>query len=499
MSAAFPRRSRFVAGAMWSSAGVVAQSAAQFVVLAVLARLLVPADFGVITASLIVVGFARLATTEGVVGPAVTQMQDLRTEHVGAAFVLSMGTGALATVAVWAASPAVVALFDMPALLDVTRVLSLSLGLQSFGAVPLALLLRELKFKSVALVDVGSYLIGYAFIGCLLAALGAGVWSLVGAYLGQSAIQTVALLLLRRHPVTWRLRWAPAKQILTFGSGHTLGRYLNYAALQGDFFIVGRYMSDVLLGVYGRAYQLATAPALLLGGVLDKTLFPTLAARQGSPERLVANYLRAVRLNASLTAPAAAVLTVLAPELVDVLLGPGWDATVLPLQILAVTLTFRAGYKVADAMAKARGAVFNRAGRQALYAVAVIGGAYAAYPYGIAAVAGAVSLAITANYLIMGGLAVRLAGASWLDFLVSHGRGLLIGALTAAGAWSGASLARWYELPNLLAVVLGAVGGAVVCGGAAALRPRLVLGADLLWFLGQLRSRRAHSTATGRP
>jgi PST family polysaccharide transporter len=386
-------------------------------------------------------------------------------------------------------APAVAAFFEMPPLVDVTRALAVTLVVQSFATVPLALLLRSLRFKAVAVADIVSYGVGFAAVGCLLAVSGAGLWALVGAYIGQATIQTAMLVAYRRHAIRWTApRWA-MRDLLIFGSGHTLGRYLNYAALQGDFVVVGRCISDGALGVYGRAYQLATAPAMIVGGVLDKVLFPTLSARQDEPARLANDYRRAVGLSVSTTAPLGVLLALLAPEFVMVILGSGWTGVVVPLQILALTLVFRTGYKVADSLAKATGAVFSRAARQALYAVAVVAGAYAAHPWGLPAVAVAVSAAILLNYVAGAALGRRLTALGWLAFAAAHGRGLFFALLTAVGGGVATALARFAALPAVATIAVGTLGALLVVVGPAAIRPRLILGDDLLWLLEQLTRR----------
>lgn len=129
-------RSLSVTGALWSAGGTATLALGQFVVLAVLARVLVPADFGVVTASLVLVGLARLATSEGVVGPALTQRKDMTEQHVHAAFLLSLGTGFFAAAVSCLLAPAVAAFFEMPPLVDVTRALAVTLVVQSFATVP---------------------------------------------------------------------------------------------------------------------------------------------------------------------------------------------------------------------------------------------------------------------------------------------------------------------------------------------------------------------------
>jgi PST family polysaccharide transporter len=468
---------------------VATQALGQFAVLAVLARLLTPADFGVVTASLIIIGFARMATTEGIVGPAVTQRPRLTDRHVRAAVMLSLVTGVLISGAVWLLAPWFADFFQKPPLTDVTRALTAVLLLQSLSSVPQALLLRRLDFRRVAITDIVSFLFGFAAVGTGLAVAGAGIWALVGAYVSQALLQAVMLLWMQRLAAPWRWGWKQVRELLAFGSGNTLARYLNYAALQGDFIVVGRYMSAADLGAYGRAYQIATGPAILLGGVIDKVLFPTLATRQADRHRLARDYQRSVSLTVSLTAPIAAVVIVVAPELVRILLGSGWDAVTLPLQILMVTLTLRTGYKLSDALAKATGAVYSRAWRQAIYAAAVIGGALLMHTHGLPAVAAAVAVAIVLNYLVMAALSLKLTGLGWVEFLRAHVQGLVIAVGMGLVTLAVAVTTRSVGLSDLAVLLMSSVAGLAAGAGLAAAAPRRILGEDAHWLLGQLRLR----------
>lgn len=483
-------RSRSIAGVAWTTVGVTTQAVGQFTVLAVLARYLTAEEFGVVTAALVVIGLGRV-TTEGVIGPALTQRQRLSDEDVAVGFVLSVAAGVLVTAILFALAPAIAALFDMPQLVSVGRALSLVLLVQTLSAVPLALLLRELRFKRVAVAELLSFAVGFAPLGVGLAVTGHGVWSLVGAYAGQATVHAVALVLLRPHRVALRVRWSVAGGLLSFGGAHTAARYLNYVALQADFVIVGSLMSAAALGVYGRAYQLATTPATLLGNAVDKVLFPVLASHQDDAPRMAANLRRAVALTVALTAPLGAVMVVLGPEAVRVVLGPGWSEVVLPFQVLAAALALRTAYKLGDAVAKATGAVASRAWRQGVYALLVVVGCWAAHAHGLAAVAAAVAGAIVVNYLLMSALALDRTGLAWSAFLAAHGRGVMLAAVAGLAAWLAASAARGQDLPALVVLLIGLAAAAAAVLGPAAVWPARVLGADLHWLLMQLRGRRA--------
>lgn len=75
------------------------------------------------------------------------------------------------------------------------------------------------------------------------------------------------------------------KELLIFGGGFTLGKIGNTLALQGDNFVIGRWLGAEALGLYGRAYHLMVTPATLFGTVTDKVLFPAMAKVQGDQGR----------------------------------------------------------------------------------------------------------------------------------------------------------------------------------------------------------------------
>jgi O-antigen/teichoic acid export membrane protein len=474
-----------VGGVLGSSLVVAAQAVGQFALLAILARLLTPADFGVVGASLIVTGIAR-TFTEGLVGPAVTQRQTLRAEHVRTAFALSVFTGVAAMLLIMASAPTFAAWFRIPALGPIARGLSLVFLIQSLAVVPLSLLQRELRFRELAKIEMASFLVGFAVVGVALALLHAGPWALVGAHVGQNAVKAALLLRLRPHERSLRVDRRAARDLLSFGGGHTVAKALNHVALQGDYVVVGRWLSAAALGVYGRAYELAATPAILLGTVLDYVLFPKMSSFQDDRSRLRRSYLVATSLSSTLMTPVLVLAVVLAPEVVAVVLGSGWEAVVVPLQVLACGLLWRTAYKLSDSLAKAAGAVAPRAWRQGVYAALVVSGALVGSRWGVTGVAIAVLIAILVNYLLMASLSLRIVALSWPDFARAHVRGVLMALTIGSVAVVISETLRGLGAADAL-VLLAAGGGALIPLLLLAVTgPRWVMGDDLRWLLARI-------------
>ena len=476
---------RTLSGFFWMSLGSGAQAILQLVVLMILARLLSPADFGVVAAALVVLGFSVIFSQLGV-GPAIVQRNTLEPEHLRMAFTLSVLFGLVLTALIWMFAVEISNFFRISDLTPVMRVMSLMFLFQSISIVSESLLQRELKFRNLAAIDVISFAIGFGGFGVVLAIMNYGVWSLVAAYLAQTVLKTVILLFSQPHPKKPILHKQAFLDLMNFGGGFTLARIGNYLAGQGDNLVVGRYLSAEALGVYGRSYQLMSVPASLFGQVVDKVLFPAMAKVQQEPKRLEKAFRRGVALIALMILPSSAVLYFLAPELVYVMLGPDWNGVVVPFQIFSIGMLFRTSYKMSDSISRATGAVYRRAWRQAVYALLVIGGAYYGQQWGLAGVASGVLGAITINFLLMAELSLSLAKMKWRHFIAAHGSAILLTIIITPEIWWIANLLRELRFSAIEILILATLIILLSVFFLALLFPRLILGKDGLWMMQTL-------------
>jgi PST family polysaccharide transporter len=477
---------RTVVGMFWTASGKAARAALQLLVLVVLARLITPADFGVVSAALVVIGFSAIFAQLGL-GPAIVQRPALEPRHLRSAFAASLYFGLLLGVIIWATAPLVAQFFHMASLEPVLRALAWIFPIRSLGVVSESLLQREMRFDWLASREVASFALGYGLVGWLLALRGWGVWALVAANLAQTASNTVLLLIGRRPPFAlWPERQA-FRELAYFGGGFTAARIANFLAVQGDKLVVGRWLGASALGIYGRAYQLMSVPASGLGDVLDAVLFPAMASVQHNTQQLALVYRRGVSLIALLVLPTSVLLFGLAPELVSVLLGPRWSDVVVPLQILAIGMLFRTSYKMSDSIARATGAVYRRAWRQGLYAALVMGGSWVGQHWGIPGVAVGVLVAVTVNFLVMAHLSLAVTGLSWGPIVRAHVPALLLSAACAIALWGVLAPLREWQVSQVLRLL--AAGGATLVAALALAwtAPKVFVGDDGLWMLRTLR------------
>src|SRR5215813_6191713 len=164
----------------WRSAGAILQIGLQFIVGIVLMRLLSPEAFGVGGMVLMVIGFVKLVGDMGF-NVAIVQRTSLTQEHIRVAFTSCISIGIVLFSVLWLVAPAIARLFMHDELASILRAIAIAFVFSAMSATPIAVLRRELKFRTLAGIETASYFVGYGLVGIALAMTGFGVWSLVAA------------------------------------------------------------------------------------------------------------------------------------------------------------------------------------------------------------------------------------------------------------------------------------------------------------------------------
>jgi PST family polysaccharide transporter len=423
--------SRTARATQWRLASVLVSTLARLAIGILLARLLTPADFGTVALAYVVLGFVSPLNDLGI-GAALVQRVELTDRHLRVAFTSSLGLGLAVALGMVAAAPAAARVLGDTAVAPVLRTLSLAFVMSSTATVAGAMLQRQLDFKRQSFVDTGSHLLGYGGVAITLALLGYGVWSLVWGALVQALVAAIAQLVIVQHPVRPLLAHRELRDLLHFGFGSTVNALVSYAALNGDNFVVGRWIGAAGLGLYSRAYGLMNLPHTLFASVVTRVLFPAFSRAQGDPARLRRAYLLVTGLTAMIAAPAMATLAVAAPYLVPGLYGPHWSGVVIPLQILCFAGYFRAVYHLGGVVLRSVGWVYRWLPLHAVYAGLVLGLASAGSRYGLAGVATGVAVAILYMFVATGQLALSATGTSWAVYVLAQ-RGAIVTAGAACG------------------------------------------------------------------
>jgi O-antigen/teichoic acid export membrane protein len=321
-------------GMGWTGGFRVVQIALQFVFAAVLARLLVPRDFGLIAALAVFTGFGIIFTDLGI-SPAIVQRQVVEERHLSSAFWLNLAMGVALTLVTMALAPALAAFYNEPPLVALTLVSAPALLLSSLSAVQNAILDRQMDFRKLSLIETTAQLTGNV-VAIVMALTGFGVWSLVALALVQPGLRAALLW----FSVTWRPRLRPERAALRelweYGGGYTYSRALTYWAGNADNLLIGRFVGVNPLAFYNRAYNLMVLPNATIGAVTSRVMIPALSRLQHEKERVRRIYLDSIGLITVLMFPLVLGLLVLSHPFILAIYGPKWAPVAPLLQILCV-------------------------------------------------------------------------------------------------------------------------------------------------------------------
>ena len=306
---------------------------------AVLARILGPGPFGQAIIASTIYGFVALFVNGGF-SQALIQQRDLAPLQVRRTFTTQVGMGIVMTLIVAVLAPFLARQFHTPAATPVIRAMSLIITFQAIGLVSAALLRRQMRFKAVQYAGIASYIVGYVAIGLPLALHGAGVWSLVAAYLAQSLFNTVLLYVAVRH--TLLLSFHFPDRSTSFGGAVIGSNLMNWGHSNLDNLASSR-LGPFSLGLYGRACNLAYQPVTALATTVQSVLLSAAAKVQHRPELLRSVVLSMLALVFGLIGPAYVTLALIPDTAILGLYGTKWVESVPLMVPLALAMPFWGG------------------------------------------------------------------------------------------------------------------------------------------------------------
>jgi O-antigen/teichoic acid export membrane protein len=305
----------------------------------VLARLLVPADFGLLALATLAVVLFTIFATLGLSGAMVVR-QDLDPRAMGTVLSLLIVQGAALALLLVALSPVAAELFDEPRLSGLLAAMSTVVLLSGFTLFYETALQRELEFRRRFLVNMVKSVV-YAAVAILLAVAGAGVWSLVIGQIAATIAYGAVLYPLSPYRVRPAFDRAEARSVFRAGRGFLLQGTLEMLERNADYIAIGKLLGSGALGLYSMAYRLSELPYQSISEPIAAVTFPAFARMRHRGENVAAPYLSALRMVALITCPVGVFLSAAADPLTTALLGEKWLGMIGPLSILGLWAAFR--------------------------------------------------------------------------------------------------------------------------------------------------------------
>lgn len=321
-----------VKGVGWSFVDNIANQGITFLVGLVLARILTPAEYGVMAMVTIFIAISNSIVDSGFSNALIRKIKIERIDY-NTVFYFNLVVSLFLYLVLFLCAPVISTFFKEPILIDVMRVIGWILVINALAIIPRTILVRNVDFKTQTKVSLISSVLS-GIIGIGMALTGFGVWSLVGQQLSRQLLNTTFLWFFCRWRPVWEFSVRSFRELFGFGSKLLLSGLLNTIYKDIYALVIGRYYSAADLGQYTRASQFNTIFSSNLTTVVQRVSYPVLSSIQNEDMRLREAYRRVIKVTMLVTFACMLGLAAVAEPLLVLLIGEKWLPAVYFLQII---------------------------------------------------------------------------------------------------------------------------------------------------------------------
>lgn len=329
-------KEKTVKGVFWSSIDRFSSQGIQFIFSILIARMLLPSDYGVIAMLGIFLAVSQSFIDSGF-GTALVQKIDRTETDFSTVFYFNILVACFFYGLLWIISPYIASFYDIPLLESVTKAVALTLIFNALGGIQNAKLTIAIDFKTRAKISL-MCTISTGIIGLIMAYKGYGVWALVTQNIANSILNATLLWLFVRWIPQRTFSMQSFRQLFGFGSKLLASGLLDTIYNNIYPLVIGKFFSASTLGVYSRASSLAQYPSSNLTSVLQSVTFPVLSSIQNDEERLGNAYRRLLRMSVFIIFPLMIGLSAVADPFIRLVLTDKWEGAIYLLQIVCFSM-----------------------------------------------------------------------------------------------------------------------------------------------------------------
>jgi O-antigen/teichoic acid export membrane protein len=323
---------RIARGGLWILVLRISNRLLQFVALLVLARLLVPEDFGLMGVTLVTIAAFEIFSVSGLREALVQRKGDVES-YIETAWTANLIRAATCCLILLLAAPAISSFFEDERITLLLRVMSISLMLKAFTNFRVLYFEKELDFKREFIYQVTGTVAQVA-VSVSVAVATRSVWSLVAGYISGEFVRLIASYLLIRSRPRLRIDGTRFKEMLGFGKWILGSNALIFIITQGDDAFVGKVLGTAALGFYQLAYRISNLPVTEITHTVSRVTFPAYSKIQDDTARLREVYMRIIQVTTFAAFPIAGLILVLGGDFTRLFLGDKWMPMVPAMQVL---------------------------------------------------------------------------------------------------------------------------------------------------------------------
>ena len=322
-------------GMIWNALNLFVTKGLSVLVRLILARFLLPDDFGLIGLIIVFLGLTKVLVDFGFEKALIQRRRDAASSlRYDSAFWFLLAAGAvLSLVFASGGTRAMVWFYDEPRIVVPCMVMAVTIFLHSLGILPTIRLTRRLRFRNLVLAELVG-MVGGAVVAVTFALLGFGVWSLVLQQVTSVGMKTAALWYMCRWRPRLRFSLPALREISSFGSYNLGNQLIYYVRQNSDYMFVGAILGTNALGIYTLAYTLTETLRTSTAQIVVRVMFPVFSQLQDNPNEIARVFPGVTRTLSLLLFPIALSLIFYAAPLIDMMFPPEWEGAALPARIL---------------------------------------------------------------------------------------------------------------------------------------------------------------------
>jgi len=327
-------KKKFVSGVVWETIGRFTALGIQFLVTIIIARILIPEEFGVVGLLTVFIALGQILLDSGF-SQALIQKKDASEIDLSSVYFLNMLVGVLIYLILFFVSPFIAEFYSIPELTAYARVLFLIIPINSFGLIQNVIIQKELTFKKTATANVVSAVFS-GIVGIGMAYSDFGVWALVGQQVSLHASKTLLYILQRRWMPIFKISIHSVKEMFAFSMNLMFHSIVNVTMKNIYVLVIGKFFPVTQVGYYTQADRFQEISAGTLSGIVIKVSFPALIQKLDQPQYLKLAYSKIFSTTIFLIAPLMIFLMIIGEPLFRVLLTDKWLPAVPYFQILCI-------------------------------------------------------------------------------------------------------------------------------------------------------------------
>src|SRR5690554_4108117 len=327
-------KKKFISGVLWESVGRYSALGIQFGITILIARVLTPAEFGIIGLLTVFIALGQILLDSGF-SQALIQKKDATQTDLSSVYFLNMTVGIILYFILFFISPYIALFYNLPGLTNYARVLFLIIPINSFGLIQNVIIQKELTFKKTATASIVSAIFS-GIVGVTMAYSGFGVWALVGQQIALNLSKTLLYIIQRRWMPMFTISLSAIKEMFGFSVNMMFHSIVNVTMKNIYVLVIGKFYPVAQVGYYSQADKFQEISASTIAQVVMKVSFPALVHKKDEPLLLRAAYQKIFATTIFLVAPLMVLLMCIREPLFRFLLTDKWLPAVPYFQILCI-------------------------------------------------------------------------------------------------------------------------------------------------------------------